>query len=72
MFCIPLTSNLKWSKAPGNVLLSKKQTGLAKDSVANVSAIVTVDKQLLAEFAGRGPAGPCVDRAKRIAHIDPS
>ncbi|MFQ5687175.1 MAG: type II toxin-antitoxin system PemK/MazF family toxin [Candidatus Scalindua sp.] len=42
--CIPLTSNLKWTTAPGNVLLKKRVAGLAKDSVANVSQIVALDK----------------------------
>jgi mRNA interferase MazF len=35
--CVPLTSNVKWAKAPGNVLLSQSATGLPKESVANVS-----------------------------------
>jgi mRNA interferase MazF len=51
--CIPLTSNLKWAEAPGNVLLSSRATGLPKDSVANVSQIVNLDKSLLTEQAGR-------------------
>lgn len=44
---VAMTSNLKLSKAPGNVLLPKKRSGLAKDSVANVSQILTIDKSLL-------------------------
>ena len=51
--CVPLTSTLKWSGAPGNVLLPKQTTGLEKDSVANVSLLVAVDKQQLVEFVGR-------------------
>jgi len=51
--CVPLTSNLKWAAAPGNVLLSKAATGLEKESVANVSLLVAVDKQLLVDFVGR-------------------
>ena len=51
--CVPLTSNLKWAKAPGNVMLSARATGLPKDSVANVSQIVTLDKNLLTEQVGR-------------------
>jgi mRNA interferase MazF len=45
--CIPLTGNLAWAEAPGNVLLSASATGLKKDSVANVSQIVTVDRRVL-------------------------
>jgi mRNA interferase MazF len=51
--CIPLTSNLKWADAPGNVQLPAKSTGLSKDSVANVSQIVTLDRGQLAERVGR-------------------
>jgi mRNA interferase MazF len=51
--CVPLTSNLKWAGAPGNVALSARTTGLPKDSVANVSQIVTLDKSLLEDYVGR-------------------
>lgn len=47
--CVPLTSNLKWALAPGNVSLSARLTGLPKDSVANVSQILSLDKDLLTE-----------------------
>lgn len=50
---VPLTSNLKWADAPGNVLLKAKATGLPKDSVANVSQIVTLDRTVLDTRAGR-------------------
>jgi mRNA interferase MazF len=50
--CVPLTSNVTWSSAPGNVLLPAKSTGLPKDSVANVSQIVTLDRGLLTDRAG--------------------
>lgn len=53
--CVPLTSNLTWAKAPGNVRLSPRHTGLPKDSVANVSQIVTLDKNLLTERTGNLP-----------------
>jgi mRNA interferase MazF len=51
--CVPLTSNLKWADAPGNVLLAARATGLPKDSVANVSQIVTLDRDLLAELVSK-------------------
>lgn len=51
--CVPLTSNLKWAKAPGNVLLDPVATGLPRESVANASQIVALDKALLAERTGR-------------------
>jgi mRNA interferase MazF len=53
--CVTITSNLKWASAPGNVLLSESATGLAKESVANVSQLVTLDKSELAERAGKLP-----------------
>jgi mRNA interferase MazF len=53
--CVPLTSNLKWGAAPGNVRLSARLTGLPKDSVANVSQIVSVDKEFLTARVGKLP-----------------
>ena len=53
--CVPLTSNLKWADAPGNVRLSGSATGLPRDSVANVSQIVTLDRNVLDECAGKLP-----------------
>ncbi len=53
--CVPLTSNLKWALAPGNVHLPARFTGLAKPSVANVSLIVSIDKHLLTERVGKLP-----------------
>jgi len=50
---VPLTTNLQWSNAPGNVLLPIRLTGLTKDSVANVSQIVTLNKQLFTEQTGK-------------------
>ena len=65
--CVPLTSNLRWENAPGNVSLAARLTGLPKDSVANVSQIVSVDKDLLTERTGK------LSRAKQeliLAGID--
>ena len=53
---VSLTSNLRWAKAPGNVRLTSRATGLPRDSVANVSQIVTLDKSILTERAGRLPS----------------
>lgn len=51
--CVPLTTNLKWKDAPGNVLLTARATGLAKESVANVSLIVAVDRRQMTECVGK-------------------
>jgi mRNA interferase MazF len=49
---VPLTSNLRLAAAPGNVLLSARRAGLPRDSVANVSQIVAVDRDVLSERVG--------------------
>jgi mRNA interferase MazF len=49
---VPLTSNLQLAGAPGNVALRARATGLPKDSVANVSQIITIGRQLLTERTG--------------------
>ncbi len=54
--CVPLTSNMEWAKAPGNVELTKQITGLPKDSVANVSQILTIDKEVLINLVGKLPS----------------
>lgn len=51
--CVPLTGNLKWTTAPGNVLLAATATGLDRDSVANVSQVLALDRADLAERVGR-------------------
>jgi mRNA interferase MazF len=53
VIAIVLMSNIRLVEAPGNVLLPAKITGLPKDSVANVSQIVTVDRDFLEDRAGR-------------------
>ena len=50
---VPLTSNLRWAAAPGNVRLSARATGLPRDSVANVSQLVALDRSILVERVGR-------------------
>lgn len=53
VLCVPLTSNLRWAYAPGNVELKARSTGLARNSVANVSQLLIVDRGLLEVRAGR-------------------
>ena len=47
-----ITTKLKLAEMPGNVLIEKNQSGLPKDSVVNVTQIVTIDKSQLLEFVG--------------------
>ncbi len=51
--CVPLTTNTVWADVPGNVLLPSQVTNLPKDSVANASQVITVDKTLLVERVGK-------------------
>ena len=51
--CVALTSNLKWAQAPGNVVLPARATGLPRQSVANVSQVVRLDRADLAERVGK-------------------
>ncbi len=47
-----LTSNIKRSKAPGNVTLRKGEANLPKKSVVNITQIFTVNKSDLSEKIG--------------------
>ena len=47
-----LTSNLKRADAPGNVLIKRGEANLLKDSVVNISQVLTVNKSDLAEKIG--------------------
>lgn len=49
---IPFSSNLRLAAAPGNIVFEAEETGLPRDSVANVSQIVAIERELLAERAG--------------------
>lgn len=50
-----ITSNLALARAPGNVRLDAAQSGLAKDSVVNVSQLATVDRRILTEHVASLP-----------------
>ena len=50
-----ITSNIELANAPGNVLLPRDATGLSRDSVVNVSQVLTVDKAFLTERIGSLP-----------------
>lgn len=60
VICVPLTTNLKWALAPGNLRVSSRETGLPKDSVANVSQIIALDKTVLSKRAGKLTASKLV------------
>lgn len=48
-----ITSNLRLATAPGNVFLAAAESGLPRDSVINVSQIITLDKTILDTYIGR-------------------
>jgi mRNA interferase MazF len=50
-----ITSNIKLAEAPGNVLLPCEASGLPRESVVNVSQVLTVDKAFLTERIGSLP-----------------
>lgn len=56
VIAVVITSNTRLALAPGNVFLPHKLTGLPKDSVANVSQVITIDKGFLTEKVSNVPA----------------
>jgi mRNA interferase MazF len=53
VIAVVLTSNIRLVDAPGNVLIPAKAAGLPKDSVANVSQVITLDRDFLTAPVGR-------------------
>jgi mRNA interferase MazF len=47
-----ISSNLRLADAPGNIFLSRRLSGLPKDSVVNISQLVTLDRKYLSDKAG--------------------
>jgi mRNA interferase MazF len=68
VIAVVLTSNLRLVDAPGNVLVPATASGLPRDSVANVSQLITVDRDFLSDLAGRlrGPLLRDVDAGLRL------
>ena len=61
VIAVVLTANLRLVDAPGNVLVPAKTSGLPKDSVANVSQVVTIDRDFLTQLVGRVKGGLLAD-----------
>ena len=53
VLAVAITSNLRLADAPGNVELAAEESGLDRDSVVNVSQIVTIDKSALSDWKGQ-------------------
>lgn len=58
-----ITGNLGLAEAPGNVLLSAAETGLKRDSVVNVSQVLTLDRSYLTDHIGELPR-------RLMTHVD--
>jgi len=54
---VVLTGNIRLIDAPGNVLIAAQASGLPRDSVANVTQLITIGRDLLTERIGRLPKG---------------
>ena len=53
---VVITSNTALAAMPGNVFLPSAATGLPRDSVVNVTALVTLNTSDLTDWAGQVPA----------------
>jgi mRNA interferase MazF len=50
-----ITGNVELADVPGNVLMPARSTGLPRDSVVNVSQLLTLERGFLIEHAGTLP-----------------
>ena len=66
---VAITGDLELGGAPGNVTVTPRSSGLPKDSVINVSQVLTIDRALLGEYAGSIPSRKMnqVDHGLRLA-----
>ena len=63
-----ITSNLELVAAPGNIMLRRRDTKLSKDSVVNVSQLITLDRSFLTERVTELPKrlGGTLDEGLRL------
>lgn len=68
VIAVVLTTNLRLVAAPGNVLVPAKASGLPRDSVANISQVITIDRDFLLDRAGqmRGALLQDLDKGLRL------
>jgi mRNA interferase MazF len=64
-----ITSNTALATMPGNVFLPAAVTGLSKDSVVNVTAVVTLNKADLTDRVGRAPTGLMLEVGRGLRRI---
>jgi len=58
-----ISSSMRLARAPGNVSLTRRQSGLSKKSVVNVSQLITLDRAFLSKRVGKLPP-------KQLAALD--
>lgn len=63
ILCVPLTTNLGYTEAPGNVRLPKRETKLPRPSVANVGQVAPLHRMSFSERVS------CLT-ARALANID--
>jgi len=68
IICAAISSNLKLKEAPGNLFLTKAESGLSKDSVVNFSQILTIDRIFLTEYIG-SVRGRTIEKIKNSISI---
>jgi len=64
-----ITSNTALAAMPGNVFLPAAVSGLPKDSVINVTALITLDKSDLEEPVGYAPASLMDDVGRGLRRV---
>jgi mRNA interferase MazF len=64
-----ITSNTSLAVMPGNVFLPAAAIGLPRDSVVNVTALVTLDKTDLTEHVGQAPEAVLTDVSHGLRRI---
>jgi mRNA interferase MazF len=64
-----LTSNLKWARMPGNILLAEGEANLPKPSVVNVTQLFTADRRQLVEYIGTVSPGRLRQILNRIYFV---
>ena len=47
IIAVPLTTNMQYADAPGNILITKNESALEKDSVITISQIEVLDRRRL-------------------------
>ena len=68
VLAVPLTANLRLAQAPGNVRVPGHSSGLARDAVANVAHVVTLERRHLRPTAARigGELVSAIDEGLRL------